>query len=110
MSTISFGDTVRIRATVETERLGLSDRTGILYGWTTPSVTGVQVIGWNANDRALAVQIHGQNDQFWFDPDLVEFVDHTPGTEASVGGKSFKRSADGEWVEEDPVGDEIAPS
>lgn len=100
MSTISFGDTVRIRATAETERLGWAGRTGMVYGWTTPSVTSVQVIGGIAKRRALAVKLEGQNDSLWFDPDLVEFVDHTPGTTARVGGRSFKRNADGEWIED----------
>jgi hypothetical protein len=100
MSAISFGDTVRIRTTIETERLGLAGKTGMVYGWTTPSDTCVQVIGSLAGDRALAVKLEGQNDSLWFDLDLVEFVDHTPGTTARVGSKGFKRNADGEWIED----------
>ena len=100
MSAISFGDTVRIRATDDTKRLGWAGRTGMIYGMTTPSVTGVQVIGSTANDRALAVMFDGQKDPLWFDPDLIEFVDHTPGTTATLGSKRFTRNSAGEWIED----------
>jgi hypothetical protein len=103
MSAISFGDTVRIRATAETERLSLSERTGTVYGWTTPSVTGVPVIGSIEKDSALAVKLEGQNDPLWFDPDLVEFVNHSPGTTATVGNRGFKRNAEGKWIEDTAV-------
>jgi hypothetical protein len=105
MSKISFGDTVRIRATAETERLGCARLTGMVYGFTTPSDTGVQVIGSIAKDRALAVKLEGRDDSLWFDYDLVEFVDHTPGTAMRVGSRSFKRNADGEWIEDAGVND-----
>jgi len=39
------------------------------------------------------------NNALWLDPDLVEFVDHTPGTTARIGNRSFTRSAGGEWIE-----------
>jgi hypothetical protein len=105
LSTISFGDTVRIRSTAETERLGLAGRTGLVYGLTTPSVTSVQVIGSVANDRALAVKLEVQCDPLWFDPDLVEFVDHTPGTTVRIGSQGFTRSVGGEWIEDACVDD-----
>ena len=100
MSSISFGDTVRIRATGETERLGLAGQTGTVYGLTTPSVTGVQVIGSIAKDRALVVNLEGKNDPLWFDPELVEFLNHTPGTTITIGGRSYIRDVDGEWIDE----------
>jgi hypothetical protein len=105
MTTIGFGDTVRIRSTVETERLGLAGRTGLVHGLTTPSVTSVQVIGSVANDRALAVKLEVQPDPLWFDPDLVEFVDHAPGTAVKIGNRSFTRGAGGEWIEDVRVDD-----
>jgi hypothetical protein len=105
MGTIGFGDTVLIRITAETERLGLAGRTGLVYGLTTPSVTNVQVIGNVANDRALAVKLEGEDGPLWFDPDLVEFVDHAPGTAITVGSRSFTRGANGEWIEEARISD-----
>jgi hypothetical protein len=98
ISSIRFGDTVRIRNTVETERLGLAGRTGLVYGSTTPSVTSVQVIGSVANDCA-AVKLEVQSDPLWFDPDLVEFIDHAPDTTIRIGNRSLTRSAGGEWIE-----------
>jgi len=105
MSPIGFGDTVRIRTTIETELLGLAGRTGLVYGLTTPSITSVQVIGSVANDRALAVKLETEPDPLWFDPDLVEFVDHAPGTKIRVGNKSMTRDAGGEWIEDARVDD-----
>ncbi len=100
MCAIGFGDTVRIRSTVETERLGLAGQIGLVYGLTTPSVTSVHVVGNIADDLALAVKLEVQPDPLWFDPDLVEFVDHAPGTTVTIGNKSLRRSAGGEWVED----------
>jgi hypothetical protein len=105
MSKISFGDTVRIRTTAETERLGLGGRSGLVYGWTTPSDTGVQVIGSVANDRALSVKIEDRDEPLWLDPDLLELVDHTLGTTARIGDRSYTRSAEGEWIEDAHLGD-----
>jgi hypothetical protein len=100
MSAIGFGDTVRIRTTVETESLGLAGRTGLVYGFTTPSDTGVQVVGSVAKDIALSVKIDGKDEPLWLDPDLVEFVDHTPGATVRIGHRSCMRGADGEWNED----------
>ena len=44
-SRFTLGDEVRIRSTDVTESLGVAGHTGIVYGYTTPSVTGVDVIG-----------------------------------------------------------------
>jgi len=41
---ISFGDRVRVRATPATEAAGLLGLVGDVYGETTPSVTGVQIV------------------------------------------------------------------
>jgi hypothetical protein len=49
--TIGFGDTVRIRTTIEAERLGL------VYGSNTTFVKSVQIIGGVANDRAPAIKL-----------------------------------------------------
>jgi hypothetical protein len=99
MSSIAFGDTVRIRTTVETERLGLAGSMGICYGFTTPSVTDIHAIGSTGVDRALSVKVEGHNDPLWLDPDLVEPVHCTPGLNVAVGRRSYTRGADGEWIE-----------
>ena len=98
MSSISLGDTVRIRSTSDTERLGFAGRTGMVYGTTTPSDTAVEVIGSRSIDRALAVQLEGEKAPLWFDPSLVEFLNHTAGTTITIGTKTMRRDANGEWI------------
>lgn len=97
----SFGDTVWIRATPLTESLGLARRVGSVYGDTTPSVSGVRVIGDAGGDRALNVHFDDHPGEFWFAPDLVEFVHHTPGTEIRLDGSPVRwvRQENGEWRE-----------
>ena len=98
---ITFGDNVKVRGTPETEANGLAGLVGQVYGATTPSVTGVEVIGDLARDRAVAVHFHGRGETLWFAEELLEFVDHAPGTTvgAAGGNKSLVRSETGEWIE-----------
>lgn len=84
-----------------TEKSGHAGMAGTCYGFTTPSVTGVEVIGETADDLALAVSFEG-SDAVWFAPDLVELIDHGAGTVAKVGSKTFTRTETGEWVEASP--------
>jgi hypothetical protein len=67
-------DIVEIVSSRETIAAGYAGKTGTCYGFTTPSVTGVQVIGDEGDDRALNV---GFDDGTfaWFHPSLVGFVD-----------------------------------
>lgn len=97
--TPDFGDSVRIRSTPLTESLGLSGLTGSVYGETTPSVTGVKVIGEATNDFALNVMLDTRKEQLWFAPQLVEFLDHAAGTEVRIGNRRLVREASGEWHE-----------
>jgi hypothetical protein len=99
---ISFGDNVRVLETPLTATLGLAGRVGQVYGETTPSVTGVEVVGEVSQDYAIAVQFEGESDSIWFAPQLLEFVDHAPGTEIVIGSKRVVRDASGEWVEDAP--------
>jgi hypothetical protein len=98
--TLDLFDNVRIRRTPLTEELGVADCIGQVYGDTTPSVTGVNVIGGgDGEDRAFNVVIPGKPADLWFAPALLELVDHAPGTEMRVGDKRLVRLATGEWVE-----------
>ena len=96
-----FADRVRIRRTDETHRLGLADREGQVYGWTTPSVTGVSVIGATADDYAVNVHFDELDEEFWFSDDLVEHVDHGAGTVISLDGQDVEwvRLSNGDWQE-----------
>jgi len=94
---ISFCDNVRVRTTPETAAAGLAGLNGQVYGETTPSVTGVEVIGEVDRDYAVNVFFTARNEGFWFAPQLLEFVDHGPGTVIEIAGKKAVRSATGEW-------------
>jgi hypothetical protein len=93
-----LGDTVRIVSTAETIAAGYADRMGTCYGFTTPSLTGVQVIGDSGADDALNVAFD-DGTSAWFDPTLVVFLDVNAGQVATIGDKRFVREPTGEWVE-----------
>lgn len=99
---VSFGDNVRIRSTSLTVERGLAGLIGQVYGETTPSVTGVKVIGEMHADFAVNVHFPEKGEAYWFAEELVEFLDHAPGTEIRLEGvpKKWTRTAEGEWVEE----------
>jgi hypothetical protein len=94
-----FADRVRILASEETERLGLAGREGQVYGWTTPSMTGVSVIGSAADDQAVNVYFDELEEDFWFAETLIEMVGHGAGTVAGIEGSDFEfvRLENGEW-------------
>jgi hypothetical protein len=98
-----FGDNVRIRSTPLTQQLGYAGRSGSVYGETTPSAMGIEVIGDSAHDFALNVCFDDSQPEggLWFAPELVEFVDHAPGTAFEIAGTRVARRADGEW---EPIG------
>jgi len=105
---IDFGDTVRVRSTPATQAAGVAGVVGPVYGVTTPSVTGVQVIGQLSEDRAIHVFIEGRMEPLWFAPELLEFIDHRAGAVASIKGvnKQWTRNEDGTWTEE-PTGKRV---
>ena len=102
----SFGDNVRVSAGPDTVARGLAGEVGVVFGETTPSVTGVEVIGVLLTDYAINVHFEHRKQSFWFAPELLEFVDHAPGTEIRLDGvpKKWTRAADGSWIEEETIG------
>jgi len=100
---LSFGDNVRVRSAPDTDALGLAGERGKIYGETTPSVTGIEAIGALKSDYAVNVHFEQRNASLWFAPELLEFVDHAPGTEIRFDGtpKKWTRAADGSWTETD---------
>jgi hypothetical protein len=91
---VSFGDNVRVRSTPLTERLGFANLVGSVFGETTASVTGVEVIGDSEGNRAINVFFEDRKKGFWFAPELLEFVDHAPGAEIRLDG--FRKSGSGQ--------------
>ena len=100
-SQISFGDSVRVVSSPLTTKLGFAGFVGQVYGETTPSLTRVEVIGENHQDYAINVFFGNHDEAFWFAPDLLEIVDHAPGTELRIESvpKKWVRVATGEWIE-----------
>lgn len=98
---IAFGDSVRIVDTDLTRDSGHAGMVGVCYGLTTPSASGVDVIGRSSDDVALNINFgaSGHGDA-WFAPDLVVLVDRHAGAVATVGTKVFKKTKDGGWIEE----------
>jgi len=95
---IAFGDKVRVRDTPEAAEAGVANLEGDVFGFTTPSVTSVSVIGSGTADYALNVSFAEKKGEFWFAEDQLEFVSHSPGTRITVGTKSFVRGESGEWI------------
>jgi hypothetical protein len=98
---LSFGDNVSVRSTPETQSHGIAGLRGQIYGETTPSVSGVAAIGPLRTDYAISVHFEDRKESVWLSPDLVEFVDHAPGTEITLEGvpKKWTRDASGAWTE-----------
>jgi len=94
---MTFGDRVRIVSAPVTKASGHADRVGLVYGWTTPSVTGVEVIGASDDDFAYNVGFDEPGTDVWFAPHLVELVDHPPGLEVTIGDRRLVRGDDGVW-------------
>jgi hypothetical protein len=78
--------------------MGVAGLIGQVYGETTPSITGVAVVGPLKADYAINVYFEGRSDTLWFAPELLSFVDHGPGTKTTLGKASYVRSSRGEWV------------
>ena len=93
---ISFGDRVRILATDETRASGHAGWVGQCYGFTTPSVTGVEVVGPAGQELAYNIHFEAGHDA-WFAPALVALVDHGAGTEATIGETRLVRDEQGDW-------------
>jgi hypothetical protein len=98
---ISFGDRVRVRPHVESQAIGMAGHIGEVRGITTPSVTGVHVVGGSDDDCAYNVFVETVNRDAWFGAALLEFVDHDPGTTITLDGvpKVWTRTSAGEWTE-----------
>ena len=102
---VPFGnwfDRVRVRTTTMTEAAGVAGRTGQIYGETRPSSSGVarnEIIGELTEDYAVNVHFDELKRSVWLTRDLLEFVDHAPGTQITVGGTTRVRTETGEWIE-----------
>ena len=97
--TITQFDNVCIRDTPLTRENGFAGERGVVYGFTTPSATDISFIGTSAQDVALNVYFEHREGDFWFAPELVQFVDHNPGCTIEIGRKKLVLRSDGGWDE-----------
>jgi len=94
-----MGDRVRIRRTPETDRLGVAERVGIVFGQSIPSASGVgPVVGDLLNDYARNVYFDEDSENLWYSDDLVDFADFPPGTELQVQDERYVRTIIGDWA------------
>jgi hypothetical protein len=98
-----FGNRVKIISTPETIEKGVAGKIGVIYGYTTPSITGVQVIGNPKEDFALNVLFEELNITHWFNEDLLQHIDDGQGVVMTLDGidKKWTKGKKGEWFEED---------
>jgi hypothetical protein len=98
----TFGNKVRIRSSLETDKRGLAGKIGEVYGQTTPSMMDIEVIGTPKEDYAVNVCFEDLRDSFWFDADLLEYLDNGQGTVITLDGidKKWTKGTEGEWIEE----------
>ena len=98
----TFGNKVKIKSSPETETRGLAGKTGEIYGHTTPTVTGVDVIGQTNKDFALNVYFEDIKESFWFDENLIEQIDNGIRTVIKLDGvnKKWTKDTNGDWIEE----------
>ncbi len=82
--TISYGDTVKILSSVQTEETGLSGKSGEVLGETRPSKTGVTYFGDAKDDYVINVAFEEPNAEYWFTPDLLELVNESGKSETTV--------------------------
>jgi hypothetical protein len=93
-----FGDHVQVVSLPETVALGYADREGTVYGFTTPSVTNVEVIGGLEANTAFNIHFEGDAaEDAWFAPHLIRFLDHAPGTVIRIGDNEMIRGTHGSW-------------
>ena len=95
---MEIGDRVRIARSSETAELGWAAREGIYYGFTTPSVTGIQLIGLIGDIGVNVGFADGVVE--WFDSSLVEYLGYDPSDTMTVGDRVFVRDSDGAWISE----------
>ncbi len=88
---ISFGDTVKVLSTEQTEETGLAGKTGEILGETSPSSTGVTYFGDAKDDYVINVEFLDINEEYWFAPDLLELVSDDSNKETTTYSKPFQQ-------------------
>jgi hypothetical protein len=101
---VGIGDIVRVRATHATRDVRLAGLEGQVFGFTTPSITGIEVIGGPESDYALNVHFEELDSGHWFVPDLLELVEH-----GLLGEDTYEGEPGAGVVSRDSVGQDKVP-
>lgn len=98
----SFGNKVKITSSPLTVEKGLAGKIGEIYGKTTPSIMGIEVIGTPKDDVAINVYFDDLKTSYWFDSDLLETIDDGQGAVITLSGvdKKWTKGQNGRWIEE----------
>ena len=102
ISVVGADDNFEVSTSELDERLGYAGLVGNVYGLTMPSYSRVSaIVGTADDDYAVNVFFEERDEDVWFAPNLVEFVDHAPGTELEVAGVKMVRDDEGAWHDAD---------
>ena len=93
--TISFGDTVKILNSEQTDELDLSGKIGEVLGETRPSSTGVTYFGDAKDDYVINVAFEEPNAEYWFVPDLLELVTQEVAKDTTV--ETLQTDSEKKW-------------
>jgi len=98
----SIGTKVKVRNSPLTNGKGLAGKVGEVYGQTTPSIMGIEVIGKPEGDIAVNVYFDDLKFSYWFAVDLLEKIDDGQGTVITLDGiaKKWTKAENGQWLEE----------
>ena len=77
-SEFQFAGRAKVLATPLTTSLGFADRIGVIYGQTTPSQSGVDVVGEITDDYAVNVYFEELDLAVWFGERVLELVEAAP--------------------------------
>jgi len=89
--------------TPDTLQAKISGLEGAVYGFTTPSASGVTAVGPLSEDFALNVHIDSLKPGFWLDPSSIELVKRPEIMEFSVAGKTVRVTQKGGAYKEEVI-------
>jgi len=93
-----IGDHVKVADRAPTRELGIANASGIVFGLTTPSSTGIAITGAQVDDFGVNVWIPTQQKAMWLGEELLSFVSHGAGGVMKWGDVTFVRTGAGRWI------------
>ena len=97
---IEFGDYVKFVDNEKTRAAGVALKEGVCVGFTTPSVSNIEIIGDIEIDYAICVELKDNSEIIWATQNLLEFIGYGEGQVMEIGNIRVTRRSDGNWKEE----------